>query len=205
MFWVNRESLTRPTLWHRRPAHVKPRCLAILFEPGVAIGLFRPGGPTFPLPVAEPPVWIGGSFSPANPGASRPRQSLCRPSGAGVLGKQRAVYETHNVTRASRPCRVGIGGFFHALRELNHVVPPALFSSVGPTFPLPVAQPSVGIGGSSSPTNPGASLPRQALCRPSGAGVLGKQRVARETHIVARASRPCGVAVGGFFAMLFVN
>ena len=138
------------------------------------------------------PVGIGGRFCSSSPGAWRPRQTLCRPSGAGEVGKQRVARETHIVARASRPCRVGIGDFFHALRELNHVVPPALFSSVGPTFPLPVAQPSVGIGGHFFASSPGASRPRQSLCRPSGAGVLGKQSVFYETHIVARASRPCG-------------
>jgi hypothetical protein len=30
--WVNRESFTRPTSWHGRPARVKARWLAILFE-----------------------------------------------------------------------------------------------------------------------------------------------------------------------------
>ncbi len=62
-----------------------------------------------------------------------------RPSGDGVVGKQGVVYETHLVARASRPSGIAIGGFFHALRELNHVVPPALFRPEGPTLPLPVA------------------------------------------------------------------
>jgi hypothetical protein len=43
------------------------------------------------------------------------------------------------------------------------------------------------------------------IFRPSGAGVVGKQGVVYETHLVARASRPCGTGVGGFFSMLFVN
>ncbi len=38
------------------------------------------------------------------PGASRPRQVLCRLSGAGDVGKRRVVYETHIVVRESRPC-----------------------------------------------------------------------------------------------------
>lgn len=37
--------------------------------------------------------------------------------------------------------------------------------------------------------------PRQVLCRPSGAGDVGKPRVVYETHIVARASRPCGIEI----------
>jgi hypothetical protein len=60
----------------------------------------------------------------------------------------------------------------------------------------------LGIGGSFFPSSPGASRPGQALCRPSGAGDLGKQRVVYETCFVARLSRPCGVVVGGFLSML---
>jgi hypothetical protein len=56
---------------------------------------------------------------------------------------------------------------------------------------MSVVEPSVGIGGSSFSTSPGAWRPRQPLCRPSGAGDLVKQRVDYETHIVAPASRPC--------------
>jgi len=80
---------------------------------------FRPGGPTFPLPVAEPPDWIGGSFSPTSPGASRPRQPQCRPSGAGVLGKQRVVDETHIVAPASRPCEAKMSRDFVRTRGRN--------------------------------------------------------------------------------------
>jgi hypothetical protein len=60
------------------------------------------------MAVAEPSLGIGGRFFSSSPGASRPRQPLCRPSGAGVLGKQRVVYQTHIVVRAFRPCGTGL-------------------------------------------------------------------------------------------------
>jgi hypothetical protein len=67
---------------------------------------------------------------------------------------------------------------------------------------MPVARATGGDRREFFPSSPGASRPRQALCRPSGAGALGKQRVDYETHVVARASRLCGVVVGGFLSML---
>jgi hypothetical protein len=87
--------------------------------PWVAIAFFRPVGPTFPLPVAEPPAGKGGSFFSASPGAWRPRQALCRPSGAGVLGKQRVVHETHIVAPASRPCEAKMSRDFFRTRGRN--------------------------------------------------------------------------------------
>ncbi len=55
-------------------------------------------------PVARATGGDRREFLSFEPGASRPRQRLCRPSGAGVLGKQRVVYETHIVAQESRPC-----------------------------------------------------------------------------------------------------
>jgi hypothetical protein len=60
----------------------------------------------------EMPLGIGGSFFSSSPGAWRPRQTLCRPSGAGFVGKQRVVYETHIVARASRTCEAKMARFF---------------------------------------------------------------------------------------------
>jgi len=56
------------------------------------------------MPLAAATGWDRREFLSFEPGASRPRQRLCRPSGAGVLGKQRVVYETHIVAQESRPC-----------------------------------------------------------------------------------------------------
>jgi hypothetical protein len=112
VFWVNRKPFTRPTSWHGRPARVKPRWFSIFFELRVAVALFRPEGPTSQCRWRRQSVGTGGSLPSSSPGASRPRQSLCRPSGAGVLGKQRVARETQNLARASRPCGAKMPGDF---------------------------------------------------------------------------------------------
>jgi len=92
----------------------------------------------------------------------------------------------------------------HAFRELNHGVPLAIFRPGGPASKCRWREPPERMGGGAT-SSPGASRPRQGLCRPSGAGLAGNQRVVFETHSVVLASRPCGVVVGGFLSMLFVN
>ena len=95
--------------WHGRPARAESVVdeffvKSHLFLTHRVPSFFRPGGPTSKWRWREPTVWIGGSFFSSSPGAWRPRQPQCRPSGAGVLGKQRVVYATHIVARASCPC-----------------------------------------------------------------------------------------------------
>jgi hypothetical protein len=114
VFWVNRESFTRPTPWHGCTARVKPSWLAVLFE---CMGRNR-SLPTRRADI-ETQVSAGGSFFSSNPGAWRPRQSLCRPSGAGFVGKQRVVHKTHIVARASRPCGAMMAGDFVGTQGRN--------------------------------------------------------------------------------------
>ena len=149
--------------------------------------LFRPGGPTLPLPVATATGGVATFYF----------SSSCslRAIGSGVFAI--ATMES---------CRYFITGpLATSLRLASHRsahtpygrIPrfPTFFRPGGPASKGRWRELPVGIGGSFFPSSPGALRPRQRLCRPSGAGDVGERRVVYETHIVARASRLCGVGV----------
>ena len=57
VMWVNVESSTRPTSWHGRPPRAESAFVAMTIVARTFLiqrfpSLFRPGGPTLPLPVA---------------------------------------------------------------------------------------------------------------------------------------------------------
>jgi len=57
VMWVNGESFTRPTSWHGSPARAESAIARIMVVARTFLiqrfpSLFRPGGPTLPMPVA---------------------------------------------------------------------------------------------------------------------------------------------------------
>jgi hypothetical protein len=146
-----------------------------------------PEGPTSKCGWWQLSVGIGGRFFSSSPGAWRPRQSLCRPSGAGFLGKQGAVNDTHIGAREHRPWGAKMARGFVGTQGRN--------SGLQARRDGIAMRGAAATGGDRReffPSSPGAWRPRQSLCRPSGAGFVGKQGVVYDTHIEERASRPCG-------------